>query len=79
VVTKEYGGRWIFEPCLTCSNARRRVQNPGFSLVSIQWIWGILQLAHAFLRHPIPAMNATASREYVNLFRCLATSGTSWP
>src|SRR5215218_6839913 len=33
-VTKEYESSWIFEPCLTCANALRRVQNPGFSLVS---------------------------------------------
>ena len=32
-VTKEYGSSWIFEPSLTCSNALRRVQHPGFSLV----------------------------------------------
>ena len=33
-VTKEYKSSWIFEPHLTCSNALRRVQNPGFSLVT---------------------------------------------
>src|SRR4029453_3047054 len=33
-VTKENESSWIFEPRLTCSNALRRVQNPGFSLVS---------------------------------------------
>jgi len=33
-VTKEYESSWIFEPCLTCSNALRRVQNPSFSLVA---------------------------------------------
>jgi len=33
-VTKEYGSSWIFEPCLTWANALRRVQHPGFSLVS---------------------------------------------
>src|SRR5512132_809219 len=32
--TKEYGSSWIFEPCLTWANALRRVQHPGFSLVS---------------------------------------------
>jgi hypothetical protein len=32
--TKEYGSSWIFEPCLTWSNALRRVQHPGFSLVA---------------------------------------------
>jgi hypothetical protein len=34
VDTKEYGSSWIFEPCLTWANALRRVQHPGFSLVS---------------------------------------------
>jgi FG-GAP repeat len=33
-VTKENESSWIFEPCLTCSNALRRVQHPGFSLVA---------------------------------------------
>jgi len=33
-VTKEYGSSWIFEPCLACANALRRVQHPGISLVS---------------------------------------------
>jgi hypothetical protein len=33
--TKEYGSSWIFEPSLTCSNALRRVQHPGFSLVTV--------------------------------------------
>ena len=33
---KEYGSRWIFESRLTCSNALRRVQNPGFSLVEVR-------------------------------------------
>jgi hypothetical protein len=33
-LTKEYESSWIFEPCLTCANALRRVQNPGFSLVT---------------------------------------------
>ena len=33
-VTKENESSWIFEPRLTCSNALRRVQNPGFSLVT---------------------------------------------
>jgi hypothetical protein len=32
-VTKGYGSSWIFEPCLTCANALRRVQHPAFSLV----------------------------------------------
>ena len=32
--TKENESRWIFEPFLTCANALRRVQNPGFSLVT---------------------------------------------
>jgi hypothetical protein len=32
IVTKEYRSSWIFEPCLTCANAIRRVQHPGFSL-----------------------------------------------
>jgi hypothetical protein len=32
--TKENESSWIFEPCLTCSNAVRRVQHPGFSLVT---------------------------------------------
>jgi transposase len=32
--TKENESSWIFEPCLTCSNALWRVQNPGFSLVA---------------------------------------------
>jgi hypothetical protein len=32
VPTKGYGSSWIFEPCLTCVNALRRVHNPGFSL-----------------------------------------------
>jgi hypothetical protein len=31
--TKENESSWIFEPRLTCTNALRRVQNPGFSLV----------------------------------------------
>ena len=30
--TKEYESNWIFELCLTWSNALRRVQHPGFSL-----------------------------------------------
>jgi hypothetical protein len=34
--TKENESSWIFEPCLTCSNAVRRVQHPGFSLVT--WV-----------------------------------------
>jgi hypothetical protein len=33
-LTKEYESSWIFERCLTCANALRRVQHPGFSLVS---------------------------------------------
>ena len=33
-VTKEYGSSWIFESCLTWANALRRVQHPGFSLVT---------------------------------------------
>jgi hypothetical protein len=33
-ILKEYGSSWIFEPCLTWSNALRRVQHPGFSLVT---------------------------------------------
>jgi hypothetical protein len=32
-LTKEYESSWIFEPRLTCVNALRRVQHPGFSLV----------------------------------------------
>jgi hypothetical protein len=32
--TKGYGSSWIFESCLTCANALRRVQHPGFSLVT---------------------------------------------
>src|SRR4029453_8867698 len=32
--TKEYESSCTFEPCLTCSNALRRVQNPGSSLVT---------------------------------------------
>jgi Common central domain of tyrosinase len=35
--TKEYESSWIFEPRLTCVNALRRVQHPGFSLVTS---WG---------------------------------------
>jgi hypothetical protein len=31
--TKEYESSWIFVPCLTCSNALRQVQHPGFPLV----------------------------------------------
>jgi hypothetical protein len=34
--TKENESSWIFEPCLTCSNALWRVQNPGFSLVTLR-------------------------------------------
>jgi hypothetical protein len=34
VITKENESSWIFEPRLTCTNALRRVQNPGSSLVS---------------------------------------------
>src|SRR5215217_5674220 len=34
--TKRYGSSWIFESCLTCANALRRVQHPGFSLISPQ-------------------------------------------
>jgi transposase InsO family protein len=33
-LTKGYGSSWIFERCLTCSNALRRVQHPAFSLVT---------------------------------------------
>jgi hypothetical protein len=33
IVTKENESSWIFEPRLTCTNALRRVQNPGSSLV----------------------------------------------
>ena len=32
-LTKENGSSWIFEPCLTCANALKRVQHPAFSLV----------------------------------------------
>jgi hypothetical protein len=38
-VTKENESSWIFEPCLTCSNALRRVQHPGFSLVCAHSRW----------------------------------------
>jgi len=31
-LTKENESSWIFEPRLTCTNALRRVQNPGFAL-----------------------------------------------
>jgi hypothetical protein len=34
--TKENESSWIFEPRLTCTNALRRVQNPGSSLVTSQ-------------------------------------------
>ena len=33
--TKGNGSSWIFEPCLTCANALRSVQHPGFSLVRV--------------------------------------------
>ena len=36
-VTKENGSSWIFDPCLTCANALRRVQHPAFSLVCLRW------------------------------------------
>jgi DNA-binding CsgD family transcriptional regulator len=35
-VTKENGSSWIFEPCLTCTNALWRVQHPAFFLVTLR-------------------------------------------
>jgi hypothetical protein len=32
--TKGNGSSWIFGPCLTCASVLRRVQHPGFSLVT---------------------------------------------
>jgi hypothetical protein len=43
-LTKGYGSSWIFGPCLTCTNALRRVQYPDFSLVTAEHMEALAEL-----------------------------------
>jgi hypothetical protein len=50
ITKKEYGSSWIFEQRLTWVNALRRVQSPGFSLVT-SWAWELLGARRLRRRH----------------------------
>jgi hypothetical protein len=71
-VTKEYEGSWIFELYLTCANVHRRVQHPGFSLVSVhvstrrqRWLMStrLLLGVRGLREFPIPSRVRYRARE----------------